>query len=80
MTETAPILDLGAEAARGGWQIALVIALGLAALAWLARRTLLKRQRTITGEGCGDCAGCGTSGGACHVAPTNAAAPDLKSQ
>jgi len=79
MSETQPVLDLGAEAAGSPWQTALVIGLGLAALGWLTWRTLRKRRRTLAGEGCGDCAGCGTQGGACQVAPERAFSPDHKS-
>lgn len=55
----------------GGSPAGLVVILALAVLAfaYLARGVIRKRRRTLSGEGCGDCPGCGTQGGTCHIAP-----------
>lgn len=58
--------------------IVVVLVLGGLAFAYLARGVIRKRSRTLSGEGCGDCAGCGTTGAACHVAPSRAIDPANK--
>ena len=78
MNETLPVLDLGAEAVGSPMQTVLVIVLALLALGWLVRRTITKRHRALSGEGCGDCAGCGTQGGACKLAPDRVFSPDCQ--
>lgn len=57
-----------------------ILALGVLAFAYLARGVIRKRRRTLSGEGCGDCAGCGTKGSACHVAPSLAFSLDNKAK
>lgn len=59
---TRTAIDLGAEAAIAPWEYALVAFAATAALAWLARGVLVKRRRLASGEGCGSCPGCGSSG------------------
>lgn len=78
MNPTGHIPDLGAEAAGSPVQTGLVIALALAALGWLVWRTRRKRRRTLSGDGCSDCAGCGTQGGSCQIAPDRVFSPDHK--
>ncbi len=68
MNETARTLDLAAE--TGGSHVLELVAIGIVAVlafAYLARGFMRKRRRTLDGGGCGECAGCGSSGGTCHV-------------
>lgn len=58
--------------------ILIILALAALAFAYLARGVIRKRRRTLSGDGCGDCAGCGTRGGACHIAHPRSFPPQIK--
>ena len=73
MTETtAPTIDLAAETALSGADLALVIAVTALALAILFRRRIFGRNRT-TAPACAGCGGCtGTSCASAIPAPAKA--------
>jgi len=72
---TRPALDLAAEASNQPLELALIGLIGALALAYLVRGFLRKRRRTLSGEGCGDCAGCASAGSTCKVVPPSTVRP-----
>lgn len=62
-----PLIDLGAEAGIAPVELLIVGVLVLIALAYLGRGFWRKRRRVVSGQGCGSCAGCASSG-ACPLA------------
>ncbi|RYH11133.1 FeoB-associated Cys-rich membrane protein [Tropicimonas sp. IMCC6043] len=64
MTEsTQPLIDIGAEAATGPLEIAVIALIGALALAYLLRGFLRRRAKAASGEGCSGCPGCTATGG-----------------
>lgn len=63
MTDTTrPVIDMGAEAATGPLEYALIALLAGLALAYLARGFLRRRTKAASGEGCSGCTGCSGTG------------------
>ncbi len=63
MTDTTqPMIDIGAEAATAPLELAVLAVIAGLALAYLLRGFLRRRAKATSGEGCGGCAGCSTTG------------------
>ncbi|WP_068112886.1 FeoB-associated Cys-rich membrane protein [Tropicimonas marinistellae] len=59
---TQPMIDMGAEAATGPLEFAIVAIIAGFAFAYLLRGFLRRRSKAGSGEGCTGCPGCSSTG------------------